>query len=90
MTMRKCVLRGSMTECVVQKASFLSCLLDVAAGMGSGSRAGSLSHDGAPEGHIDESALASLARRTSRRTVKYVNISIIHVNIKILLNNFYL
>ncbi|XP_060810711.1 voltage-dependent calcium channel type A subunit alpha-1 [Amyelois transitella] len=63
----------------VQKASLFNCLLDVAAGLGPGSRAGSLSHE-APaiptdgHGHAahpdDPHTLANLAKRSTRRSHK--------------------
>lgn len=61
--------------CVVQKASFFNCLMDVAAGLGPGSRAGSLSHEGQPstggDGHSeDPHTLANLARRNNRKSLK--------------------
>lgn len=56
-----------------QKASFFECLLDMAGQLG-GSRAGSLSHEGAPlmagqdqDQQPEESSLASLARRSTKR-----------------------
>ncbi|XP_075988245.1 calcium voltage-gated channel subunit cacophony isoform X3 [Anticarsia gemmatalis] len=57
------------------KASFFNCLMDVAAGLGPGSRAGSLSHEGQPttngEAHPeDPHTLANLARRTNRKSLK--------------------
>ncbi|KAI8429617.1 hypothetical protein MSG28_000214 [Choristoneura fumiferana] len=58
----------------VTKASFFNCLLDVAAGLGPGSRAGSLSHEPpalAPPDHADDShTLADLARRNTRKSLK--------------------
>lgn len=61
-----------------QKASFFNCLLDVAAGLGPGSRAGSLSHEPpalAPPDHGDDShTLADLARRNTRKSLKYVSL----------------
>ncbi|XP_049884551.1 voltage-dependent calcium channel type A subunit alpha-1 isoform X3 [Pectinophora gossypiella] len=58
----------------VPKASFFNCLLDVAAGMNTGSRAGSLSHE-PPEPHpehphVDDHTLANLARRSTRKSLK--------------------
>lgn len=60
---------------MVQKASLFNCIMDVAAGLGPGSRAGSLSHEGpvigAVEGHPeDPHSLANLARRNTRRSLK--------------------
>ncbi|KAI5632670.1 ion transport protein domain-containing protein [Phthorimaea operculella] len=64
----------------VPKASFFNCLLEAAAGMNTGSRAGSLSHEPtehppahAPtEGqeHHDDHTLANLARRSTRKSLK--------------------
>ncbi|XP_053600619.1 voltage-dependent calcium channel type A subunit alpha-1 isoform X7 [Plodia interpunctella] len=61
----------------VPKASFFNCLLDVAAGLGPGSRAGSLSHeapalpaDGHPAHSDDPHTLANLARRSTRKSLK--------------------
>ncbi|XP_063831094.1 voltage-dependent calcium channel type A subunit alpha-1 isoform X1 [Ostrinia nubilalis] len=59
----------------VPKASLFNCLMDVAAGLGPGSRAGSLSHEGPPigatEGHPeDPHTLANLARRNTRKSLK--------------------
>ncbi|CAB3257221.1 unnamed protein product [Arctia plantaginis] len=59
----------------VPKASFFNCLMDVAAGLGPGSRAGSLSHEGQPstggDGHSDDPhTLANLARRNNRKSLK--------------------
>ncbi|XP_028033528.1 voltage-dependent calcium channel type A subunit alpha-1 isoform X3 [Bombyx mandarina] len=52
------------------KATLFNCLLNVAAGLGPGSRAGSLSHEGpATEGHPDHT-LANLARRNTRKSFK--------------------
>ncbi|KPI95473.1 Voltage-dependent calcium channel type A subunit alpha-1 [Papilio xuthus] len=61
--------------CVVQKASFFNCLLDVAAGMAPGSRTGSLSQEGplitTAESHPeDPHTLANFARRSTRRSFK--------------------
>ncbi|KAJ8734234.1 hypothetical protein PYW07_014785 [Mythimna separata] len=57
----------------VPKASLFNCLMDVAAGLGPGSRAGSLSHEGpvAADGHPeDPHLLANLARRGNRKSLK--------------------
>ncbi|XP_041974492.1 voltage-dependent calcium channel type A subunit alpha-1 isoform X3 [Aricia agestis] len=60
------------------KASFFNCLLDVAAGLGPGSRAGSLSHDiptiTATDGHPeDPHMLPNLAKRSSTRRRSFKN-----------------
>ncbi|CAK1599480.1 unnamed protein product [Parnassius mnemosyne] len=57
------------------KASFFNCLLDVAAGLGPGSRTGSLSQEGplitTAEGHPeDPHTLANFARRSTRKSFK--------------------
>ncbi|XP_052754604.1 LOW QUALITY PROTEIN: voltage-dependent calcium channel type A subunit alpha-1 [Galleria mellonella] len=56
------------------KASFFNCFLDVAAGLGPGSRTGSLSHEppaGAVDGHTDDPhMLTNFARRNTRRSLK--------------------
>ncbi|XP_045542511.1 voltage-dependent calcium channel type A subunit alpha-1 isoform X5 [Papilio machaon] len=57
------------------KASFFNCLLDVAAGLGPGSRTGSLSQEGplitTAESHPeDPHTLANFARRSTRRSFK--------------------
>ncbi|CAH2068329.1 unnamed protein product, partial [Iphiclides podalirius] len=57
------------------KASFFNCLLDVAAGLGPGSRTGSLSQEGplitTAESHPDDPhTLANFARRSTRRSFK--------------------
>ncbi|KPJ06664.1 Voltage-dependent calcium channel type A subunit alpha-1 [Papilio machaon] len=59
----------------VPKASFFNCLLDVAAGLGPGSRTGSLSQEGplitTAESHPeDPHTLANFARRSTRRSFK--------------------
>ncbi|KAF9410583.1 hypothetical protein HW555_010382 [Spodoptera exigua] len=57
----------------VPKASLFNCLMDVAAGLGPGSRAGSLSHEGPvnADGHPeDPHLLANLARRGNRKSLK--------------------
>ncbi|CAG5041769.1 unnamed protein product [Parnassius apollo] len=59
----------------VPKASFFNCLLDVAAGLGPGSRTGSLSQEGplitTAEGHPeDPHTLANFARRSTRKSFK--------------------
>ncbi|KAJ2946609.1 hypothetical protein O0L34_g12668 [Tuta absoluta] len=62
------------------KASFFNCLLEAAAGMNTGSRAGSLSHEPTEhppahattevQDHHDDHTLANLARRTTRKSLK--------------------
>ncbi|CAH2243784.1 jg12698 [Pararge aegeria aegeria] len=56
-----------------QKASLFNCLMDVAAGLGPGSRTGSLSHEipALTNGHAeDPHSLTNLAKRSSRRSFK--------------------